>query len=169
MWRHQNCTWRKETPHQCPSCNANFKNIECEAVKTSNQLKVHINAFYERMKPQKCSIWKKNHINSAHEGNKPNKCSICDKNFALKHQLNLQKINKKTDSWYLVKEIFGDPQNLGCSDPANMLFIQQNFLLKPNNSLLNYTIVSFVCKRIWSLSFLLVLKCRKWLIHITAD
>ena len=30
--------------------------------------------------------------------------------------------HKETDSWYLVKEIFGDPQNFGGLDPANMLF-----------------------------------------------
>ena len=63
------------------------QDVECEAVKTSKQLKAHINAFNERMKPQKCSIWEENHINSAREGNKPHKCSICDQNFALKHQL----------------------------------------------------------------------------------
>ena len=31
--------------------------------------------------------------------------------------------HKKTDSWYLVKEILGDPQNFGGSDPTNMLEI----------------------------------------------
>ena len=29
--------------------------------------------------------------------------------------------HQKTDSWYLVTEIFGDPRNFGGSDPTNML------------------------------------------------
>ena len=32
--------------------------------------------------------------------------------------------HKKTDSWYLVKKIFGDPQNFGGSDPTNELLIK---------------------------------------------
>ena len=39
--------------------------------------------------------------------------------------------NQRTDSWYLVKEIFGDPQNFGGLDPADML-LEYMF-----NSLLN--------------------------------